>query len=101
VEQDYTINCEFISLFSLSRNILKLQSIMTVSFIPQKRPTISLGKYQVRIYTKFKLVTLSGLRNSHPSLQVMLGIGIEIVQFQLFKPLTHSPFNIALPPYVS
>ena len=101
MELDYTINYEFISLFSLSRNVLKLPTIMTLRFIQRKRPRISLGKYQVRIYTKFKLVTLGGLRNSHPSLQVVLGIGIEIVQFQLFKTLTHSPFIFALLPYVS
>ena len=70
-------------------------------FLQRKRPRISLGKYQVIIYTKLKLVTLSGLGNSPPSFQVMLGICIETAQFWLFRNLTHSPCIIALPPYVS
>jgi len=87
--------------FFLSRSILKLQPITTIRFLQPKRPRISLGKYQFRIYTKAKPVTLGGLRNFPPSLQVMLGICIEILQFQLFKTPTHSPCIIALPPYVS
>jgi hypothetical protein len=74
---------------------------MTLSFLQRKIPRISLGKYQFIIYTKLKLVTLDGSSNSPPSLQVMLGICIEIALFRFFKTLTHSPCIIALAPYVS
>jgi len=80
---------------------LKLQPTTTVSILQRKRPRISLGKYQVTIYTKLKPVALGGLRNSPPFVQVILRICIETVQFQLFKALTHSPYIIALAPYVS